>query len=371
MPLGESEQKPNPRLAYLCLNRTLEGQGSYAHVNEIAEGLRNLGWKVVMFEPAYARSPVPAHSLWRLWEFIRVQVRLIRRLHTFDALYVRSHVAALPTMLWAHARGIPVVQEVNSTHESIFLSFPRIRYLRPLVNWSLAAQLSRAEALIAVTPALKTWLIRKIGHRNIHVVPNGANLTLFSPNAACSRSLPKNYVVFFGLLATWQGLDVLLQALDSLEWPADVSVVLMGDGPERFRVEEGAARDSRVVYLGVVPYEEVGGIVARSLASISLKRAAHAEASPLKLYETLACAVPAVVSDQPGQADVVRTERCGMVVPDGDETKVAQAVAYLYRCPEQRRAMGERGLAFVRREGSWEWRAKQTDDVLRAVLDSR
>jgi glycosyltransferase involved in cell wall biosynthesis len=359
-----------PRLAYLCLNRTLEGQASYAHVNEIINGLRAQGWDVDLYEPTYARAQVPPPLPRRLLEFVGVQLRLLRSLGELDALYIRSHVAALPVALWARFRRIPVVQEVNSTHESIFLSTPSIRWLRWFINWALRVQLTRAEALVAVTPALRTWLVHETGHRNIHVVPNGANLDLFSPSSPCSRTLPDNYVVFFGLLAPWQGLDVLLQAIDRPEWPDEVSTVVMGDGTERTRIEEAATRNHRMLYLGVVPYSEVGGIVAKSLAGLSLKRSAHAEASPLKLYEMLACGVPAVVSNQPGQADVVKSQKCGIVVPDGNAEAVARAVGHLYRCPEQRQAMGSRGLTFVQREGSWESRAKQTNDILRATLRS-
>lgn len=52
--------------------------------------------------------------------------------------------------------------------------------------------------------------------------------------------------------------------------------------------------------------------------------------SPLKMYETLACGVPIIVSDFPGQADLIRNGNCGLVIPPENEVSLAKAVSYLF-----------------------------------------
>jgi len=90
--------------------------------------------------------------------------------------------------------------------------------------------------------------------------------------------------------------------------------------------------------------------------------------NPLKLFETLACGIPVIVSDLPGQADLVRAGRCGLVIPGNDPAALARAVAQLAAAPDEAREMGRRGAALVRAEHSWRARAIEIDKVLRACL---
>lgn len=85
---------------------------------------------------------------------------------------------------------------------------------------------------------------------------------------------------------------------------------------------------------------------------------------PLKLFESLACGVPVVVSDYPGIADTVRAVGCGLVVAPGNPRELAQAVSRIWSSPD---ASGERGRAWVEVEHSWKARAKETRQVCDVV----
>lgn len=110
----------------------------------------------------------------RILGFLVVQFSLARRLHRFDVIYIRSHLASLPLALWARIRNIPVVQEVNGTYESTFLSWPVTRRFAWIVKWLLKAQLMWADEVITVSPTLREWVIAEAFRPDVHVVPNGA-----------------------------------------------------------------------------------------------------------------------------------------------------------------------------------------------------
>lgn len=362
------------RLAYLCLQATREGQASHAHVHEIIKGLQRRGWDVELFEPAYVSSTAPPGYLWRFWEFIRLQLKLWTS-GKVNVLYIRWHFATWLTALWARGRGVPVVQEVNGPYEDLFIAWPGTRRLARLFVWLMRSQLRWADAVIAVTPQLADWVRMERGRDGVFVVPNGANTELFHPGAALGPGLHlrRPYVIFFGALARWQGVETMLVAAQHPAWPDEVDLVVVGDGVERGRVELAAARCSRVRYLGLQPYACIPGLVARSLAGLLPKsdpggRASTTGLFPLKLFETLACGVPAVVTDFPGVADLVREDDCGLVIPPEDPEALAQAVDYLHRHPDKRELMGRRGRELVEREHSWDRRAKDTDAVLDGVL---
>jgi glycosyltransferase involved in cell wall biosynthesis len=91
---------------------------------------------------------------------------------------------------------------------------------------------------------------------------------------------------------------------------------------------------------------------------------------PLKLFEALACGTPAIVTDLRGQADLVRTGECGLVVPVGDAEALARAVAELARDGERRNRLGSAGARLIAAEHSWDARAADTADILRAAIRS-
>jgi glycosyltransferase involved in cell wall biosynthesis len=93
--------------------------------------------------------------------------------------------------------------------------------------------------------------------------------------------------------------------------------------------------------------------------------------NPLKLFETLACGIPAIVSELPGQADLIREGRCGLVIPCNDAAALARAVAQIAADPAQAREMGARGAALVRAAHSWHARAVEIDQVIAGCLSSR
>ena len=366
------ETAPKKTLAYLSLQATREGQASHAHVHEIIHGLRQRNWQVRLFDPLYGLADLPVCALKRAIEFLRVQFALLPSMFSVQAIYIRSHAAAFPTALWARLFRIPVAQEINGTVEDLFIAWPWTRRFARLLRWLMRMQLKWADAVVVVTPQLKEWVISEVGQLPVYVITNGANTVLFSPEAVSSRALPERYLVFFGALALWQGIDTLLGSVERPEWPQDVHLVIAGDGVKLSLVRQVADRNSRVVYLGLIPYKEMPGIVARSIAGLSpqnnISNRSDKGLSPLKVFETLACGVPVIVTDFPGQADLVRSGHCGLIVPPEDVAALAQAVCYLYERPQEAREMGARGHDLVVHEHSWDHRAEATAAVLDRVI---
>lgn len=364
------------RLAYLCLQATREGQASFAHVHEIIKGLRSRMWDVELFEPSYAKQK-NVGPLRRMLEFLRVQIFLWWRLRRerVDALYIRWHFASFPTALWARWRGIPVVQEVNGPYEDLFIAWPWTRRLAWLFILLMRLQLNMADAVITVTSQLADWVQKEAGHKRVYIVPNGANTELFQPHAKIEPALPVAnypYVIFFGALAPWQGIETILKAVLHPAWPEPVRLVVVGDGAERDRVEELASQTERLVYLGPQPYTRMPGLIANSIGGLTPQNNLGQRAStglfPLKLFETMACGVPVVVTDFPGMADLVKECGCGIVIPPQNPQALAEAVRYLYEHPEIRVKMGGRGRDCVKREHSWDVRAAETDYLLRQLI---
>ena len=361
-----------PRLVYLCLQATREGQASHAHVHEIVHGLERRGWQVELIEPSYARSGRPPGPASRVLEFVRIQLRALLRMRDADLVYVRAHFAALPGSLGAALLGRPVVQELNGIYDDIFLAWPRFSRLRRVLVAAQRIQLRRASLVITVTEGLRTWVTDDAHPRRVAVVPNGANAELFTPGGPTAAGLPRQFVGFVGALAPWQGVATMLDAIHDPAWPAGVALAIAGDGALADEVRAAATHDDRVTYLGLIPYRSVPDFIRAASAMLSVQsampRSGIGGINPLKVFEALACGVPVIVTDHPGQADLVRAEGCGWVVPPDDPGAVARAVAECAAEPGRRMDLGRRGRAAVVRAHSWDARAEATHELLRQVL---
>jgi len=364
---------PSLRIAYLCLQATTEGQASHAHVHEVISGLRALGHSVDLFEPRYAGRKAP-NALGRLIEFERIQRNLVRRLGEYDVLYVRGHPFALPTSLAAKRRGMVTIQECNGPYEDFAQAWPAAR----VVESSLAAMARRqfrdADGVIAVTPQLADWLREDTGQPNVTVVPNGANIDLFSPGRQRLEGLPEHYAVFFGSLQPWQGIDTILDAARDASWPSDLPVVIAGDGQLAADVRAAALQSpGRVIYIGRLQYDAVADLVSNALVSLIGFNTGQRTGgvSPIKLYESMAAGVPVIAANLPGQAEDISDAACGILVDPITPEAVAKAVAQIVDDPVTARAMGRRARAQAVDRHSWTARAGSTSEFMAAAWSSR
>jgi glycosyltransferase involved in cell wall biosynthesis len=360
------------RLAYLSLETPRPGQASQTHIDEIIASLRQTGWQVELFATTRGGASARTSFLQRLLDYGRVQWALARRLRQFDAVFVRSHFMALPLALWARWRKVPVVQEINGKPADIGVTYPAFKPFAPLFAWLYRTQYRIAAHLIAVTEGLAQWARAFAGHDRVSVVSNGANTKLFTPEGP-RADVAGRYVIFVGGLVAWHGIGTMLTALQDPAWPADVRLVIVGDGIERGKVE-AASSDPRLLWLGRQPYEAVPALLRGALAALCViedqdGRSASGVA-PLKLFEAMACGVPVIASELPFQAEIVRQAQAGLVVPAEAPERLAAAVRQLSENGETARSMGANGADYVVREASWQRRGNDIHQILKTVSSS-
>ena len=111
-----------------------------------------------------------------------------------------------------------------------------------------------------------------------------------------------------------------------------------GDGPERARLERLVAGLDGVELLG--SRGDVPDLIAACDAFALLS---EAEALPMSILEAMALGRPVVTTDVGGAAEAVADGETGIVVPPGDTSAAAAALAALAADPPRAREMGERG----------------------------
>lgn len=353
---------------YVCLERLAPGGAAVTHVIEICEGLRRRGFVV---ELAARGGAAGGRETGRLRRYADVLLAAAFSLRRADVVYVRSHFAAWPVAVAAALLRRPIVHEVNGVFADAFVTHPRFARLRRLLSGAQGWQYRKASALVAVTPGLAAWARRGAGHDRVRFIGNAANTAVFRPDGERSRR-ERPYVLFFGGLTRWHGVDTMLGALTRPDWPQGLELVIAGPiVDESLRASVDAA-PAGAVYLGLRPQAELPPLIRGAVAAlVPISDPAGRSATgvlPLKLFEALACGVPAIVTDLPGQAELVREGDCGLVVPVDDPAALAAAVARLAADPDEAGRLGARGARLVAERHSWDAAAALTADLIENVV---
>lgn len=366
--------KSAPCVVYLSLERLRPGQASHTHVRIIADGLAAADLPTRLIAHEAAEGAAPDSRLRRLARYVTLSFRALAALPSADIAYVRAHPAALLFSFIARLLGKPVVHEVNGRPADIGVSYGLPRWTTAVLSSFQIAQYRWAAGLVAVTPGLKTWLAAVTGRSdNLHLVPNGADGTVFRPDAAGELPIAGDYVLFFGGLVAWHGVDAMLASARLPAWPSDVRLVIAGDGQRSPEVQSAAEADSRIVAPGYLPKAALAGLAARALAILCPieRHGARDEGgvAPLKLFEGMAAGRPVIVTDLPFQADLVREHDCGLVIPAAAPASLATAVAALARDKEAADAMGKRGRIAIETQYDWRFRVTDTVTLLRDLTN--
>jgi 2-deoxystreptamine N-acetyl-D-glucosaminyltransferase/2-deoxystreptamine glucosyltransferase len=139
----------------------------------------------------------------------------------------------------------------------------------------------------------------------------------------------------------------------------EARLLLVGDGPERARLEEHAAKrlNGRARFLGSLPRERALRIVAGSAAAIL---SSDWENLPHSAVEALAVGTPVVATSVGGVPEVVTDGVEGLLVPPGRPDELAAAA---------RRVLEEPGLRERLAEGARARAAELSSDAVYTRLE--
>jgi glycosyltransferase involved in cell wall biosynthesis len=196
---------------------------------------------------------------------------------------------------------------------------------------------------------LRTWLS---GSARVTVVHNGISLDRFSSDASDvhshARTTPSRGVVLaVGRLVQRKGYHHLLDAAVRLP---GVRILLAGEGPERFALEERARAlgvSGRVEFLG--HREDVPELL--SSCDVFVLPSLF-EGHPLSVLEAMAAGRPVVATDSGGTREAVVHGETGLLVPAGDPAALAEAILSMLTDPARARRMGAAGRVRVHEEFS-------------------
>ena len=166
---------------------------------------------------------------------------------------------------------------------------------------------------------------------DVTVVPNPAPpVPELAPREELQRlhGIDGPTLVFAGRLTRQKTLEVAFAAVRA---NPEVTLLVVGDGPERAQLERHA--DGQIRFLGAQPRERVLELF--RAADASLLSSAW-ENFPHGVVESLAAGTPVISTAIGGVAEVVRDGENGLLVPAGDAGALAEAIRRFFADAELR-----------------------------------
>ena len=256
---------------------------------------------------------------------------------------VHAHNVKAAALAWAGTRLVPRRPPVLATLHGIERGDDR----------EAARLLARADRVACVSPDLERRMRDAgVAPERLLVVPNGVEPA--PPLAPGRREAIREALGFagrplvssVGRLAAVKAHDRFLAgAAELARARSDVGFAVVGDGPERARLEALAARlglDGRVCFTGT--RADARELIA---ASTAVTFTSASEGLSLVALEALDAGVPVVAPDVSGMRELLGGG-AGVLLADTEPSTVAGALAALLDDDAARRAMGAAGAELVR-----------------------
>jgi glycosyltransferase involved in cell wall biosynthesis len=231
------------------------------------------------------------------------------------------------------------------------------------------APLRRADVVACGSASVAEQVARMgVAGRRIVITATGSDPELFRAGAdrdatRARLGLGERFVV--GWIGSFRRFHSLDQAVDAVAQLENVTLLLVGDGPERPRIE-ALARDRGValVCTGTVAHDAIPAHLAAMDVALVLGAAdSPFHYSPLKLAEYLSAGLPVVApraGDLPAQ---LRDGVDALLVRTGDSNELASVLLRLQRDPDERHRLGAAARSAAAEHWSW-------DRSVEAVLEA-
>ncbi len=247
-----------------------------------------------------------------------------------DGLLAVTNPPFLPNLarLWHRRTGRPYALLVWDIYPDHVVQMGWAGASNPLVRaWAhrMRSALEHAASVITIGDRMADVLRDQMrtGHDRVHVVPNFADVRVFSPNGPDLREtlgLGKDRVVMYsGNLGGSHGLGRLADIAAATPPDAGIRYVIVGDGLGRSQLEEQTRGLPHVQFVDRKPWELLPQLLRTAdLGVVSQDASSAALSTPSKTYPLLASGVPvlALTNESSDLASVVE-QGGGHLVPHG------------------------------------------------------
>jgi len=303
--------------------------------------------------------------------------QLIEQQQQLDLVHFRDPWSGFPILNAQKDKGFKSVYEVNA--------FPSIElpYAYPQVSAQTLSKIAQQEQLCLshcdhiITPSALTKqqiVQRGIAAEKVTVIANGADIP-----EQCDRPLnaPEQYLVYFGAIQQWQGIDELLRAFRLLQDFSELRLVMCVAKHNRIakqylKMAKKLEIEDRIDWHFGLTQEELQPWVSHATLSIApltdCPRNNQQGCCPLKVLESMAAATPIVASNLAVVRELLEDEVTAKLVKPNRPAELANAIRLLLEHPDLANEWGLAAQDRVKEKFTWQHMASQLNHVYDALI---
>lgn len=327
---------------------------------------------------AFLRYPLSIAFEWQAWRQMRARIMA----GEFDiALRLLPVSAVLPSPIAYFLRDGPIPFVIGPISGG--LPWPPgfsqaknhkqwISGLRGLYRYMPFARSTYRHAAAIIAGASQTYAeFAKYRDKLFFVPENGVDCSLCSGAARNSERDEKLELIFVGSLTPIKGCDIALRASAPILRSGLARFTVVGDGPERKRLEEltrSLAVEQAVSFCGMLSHHEA---MNRLRSADVMVFPSVRDNNPAVVFEALATGAVPVVVDFGGPGDIVLPQ-VGYKVPLTNEddmvSKMENILVDLAANRDLLNRLRQEGMAYARERLTWEAKVESTTRVLNWAL---
>ena len=325
--------------------------GGFSGATQVAVDLCLSALQGGPFEPILALR-VKRHTPLARVDALRLQGLRVHLVSGWSHLVTIAELAALlrdqgPVALLAHGfpehligrraglrAGVPVLIQVEHNSRERYTLWSR---------WQSRWLAKHSTAIVGVSEGVRGALLAQgLPADKVLAIPNGIDLARFPSAPAGGREAG---IVMSARFARQKDHATLIDALALLGQRHGLrpALHLAGQGPLMAQMRQRVARlglDAQVSFLG--QHQDMPALLCSQALFVL---ATHFEGMPLALVEAMAAGCACIASDVIGVRGVLEHERTGLLVPEADAHRLADAIARLLRDPALAQGLGQAARA--------------------------
>ncbi|MEK6481324.1 glycosyltransferase [Catalinimonas sp. 4WD22] len=238
--------------------------------------------------------------------------------------------------------------------------------------------LQHADHIVVPSKVIEQHLLnRGLPESKITWIPNGAVLP---PVFERPEDAPEQYLIYFGALQPWQGIDILLKALPYLQDFSKLKLIICAAHHRHFvkpyrKLAEKLGVEDRLIWKFRLEQEELWAYVQHAKLSLAplkeCSRNLEQGCCPLKILESMACGTTVVASDLPVVRELVQNGMNAKLVKADRPAELARAVRVLLDYPEESSKLSQNALSSVRGQFSWTDQQAKLAKLYQTIINHR
>lgn len=235
--------------------------------------------------------------------------------------------------------------------------------------------LRSASKIICPSEVIANHIVKRgITARKIHMISNGTHL----PDKVEEVSnLPEKFIVYFGALQPWQGINVAIKAMSYLDDLEDISLVICSSHKEKLsknlkKFIFNLGLENKIVWLHQLLKPQLQFAIQKSLISVAplseCERNLVQGCSPLKIFESMACQTAIIASDIPVTREILAHQEDAILIKPDRPAELARGIRMLLDNPNKRKALADMAYKKASHLYSWEVSNKKLAEVYQQLL---